>query len=452
VTTTLATATPSTPPPAPATPGSGPTATPLATATPAPPAKPRKIRTWVKSHVPQPIFAIVLLVLVILTIAILGAGGLATNKFVFVNTVMQYTLVLFDVAIMAYPLFLLAKQAIEKRDHWQVNFITRGVVILLSFLFTLLWLTALVRLEGGAGSDTPVRETYAGSLWSVPILGSIVFPVAAVALQALAAYLLVRYTSENPELAADKLALPSLNENLAKADANVTFAEAKVAPRDTRVKDLTKEIDDLTPQKDKAVKNLEKAKGKFDTSKVVLRRKAVATELDENKAKRATTLSDFEQKTTLARSAKGPAKAEYHNEAARLGGELTQLQTEQTDLETELSQLDTQVKDVRKQLRLKSLEKAADKLGAELKKKDEKLKKATKRLEKATTAFADASATRDKIKTERDDTQARIDGAAKALKNVWRDVALWAGLAAFCLFLAFVVFDASWYGWKLIAF
>jgi predicted nucleic acid-binding Zn-ribbon protein len=352
---------------------------------------------------------------------------------------------------MAYPIILLFKQVFEKRDHWKVNLITRGVVIVLSFLFTIFWLTAIVRLDGGAESNTPVRETYAGSLWSVPILGPFVFTVAAVVLQALAAYLLVRYASENPELKADKLALPSLEANLVQAESDVTFAEAKVRPRQTRVDDLKKEIDDLTPKKDKAVKALDKAKGKFDANKVVARRKVIATKLEENKTKRAATLSDFEQKNALAKSAKGAAKGEYHNEAARLDAELTQLQTEQTALETELTQLDDQVKQVRKQLGLKSLEKAVDTLGAELKKKGEKLEKATKRLETATTAFADASATRDKIKTERDDTQARIDEATKALKNALHDVALTAGLAAACLFLAFVVFDASWYGWKLIA-
>lgn len=186
-------------------------------------------------------FTIFVIVAGVITLLALQANGIAqsSNEFTFDDT-LQTIVGLYNLAIMAYPAYL----AITRRQQT----VSRLIIIGISVVFTFFVLAVWVRLV-----DMLIN---AGSVWSIPFIGSIVLPLLALAAHGYAAILLSYVPETAPR---DRQDLTDLDEDLRSAKRKEARATVEHDAAQNLLEPDVKRLSDLTRERDQRVKEREAA-------------------------------------------------------------------------------------------------------------------------------------------------------------------------------------------------
>ena len=418
------------------------TATTSASAAPAPP-KQHKIRNKLK-NVP---FEVALVIVTIIAIIVLNVSAQTSNVSVYVNSVMWLTFAFYNIAVMAYPIILLARRTYKGGDYRWLNLAVRGGVIVFSIIFTWSILMYYVR---ATGADDGAH--YAQDLWKLAFIGPFVAPFLAIALNGLAAFFLVHYAADNPQLKEDQENLPTLQTNLRAAQVEQSRLANEQIAATAEVERLKPIVEAADTAHKEAAKEFAKATKALGNTKLTKKRAKVIAKLKKNEEERATLDSILTKMRDKANTLATNQKVNRDADIAAKDAELKPLLKEQKELEKRLKELESDIDASPEKAALDAAtvtSKAAEKDKA---RQDKLMAAADKASLKADGNVGRASALVDGLQTQLTDLENRIREATAEAKSRWRFAIEWAVLAFICLVVAYFVCDPSWYGFKLDAF
>jgi len=383
-----------------------------------------KARDWIKAHS----FVLYLAAVTFVALMTLQANGFR-GVFVY-DDALGIIVGIFNVAVMAYPAYL----AIINRHTVRISIIAATV------LLTFFVLPIVVRLLSGFGS----------ALWEVPALGPIIFPIAALVLHALAAFMLAVYEPKGPDTAAEiKASIPGIEGNVTRAQEafGLTSARGKASDK-AETKAKAKFIREQEGSK-KAADLYAKTTKAYDKSSGVKIETKLKQKLDEAKRRMDEVQVSLQAKERELEQAYTSSLRDHLNEQLEATTEaFNKLRDKHKQLEKKLAKASKAVKaSPEKQAKDAALAassvankaKNRAKIGYEI---------AMKAALKASNKDATAGKALEKLEKQLDDAHARIAEAIQSQRSVWRDVAFWPILT---FMLGFVLYSV-WYGWVVVNF
>ncbi len=417
-----------------------PTPTPTA---PVPPVKTHKIRNKLK-NVP---FEVALVILTVIAIIVLNVGAQTSNVSVYVNYVMWLTFAFYNIAVMAYPIILLARRTYKGGDYRRLNLAVRGGVIVFSIIFTWSILMYYVRATGADGG-----AHYAQTLWKLAFIGPFVAPFLAIALNGLAAFFLVHYAADNPQLKEDQESLPTLRTDLRAAQVEQSRLANEQIAATAEVMRLKPIVEAADTTHKEAAKEFEKATKALGKTKLTKKRAKVDAKLKKNEGERATLDSILMKLREKASTLTGNQKVNRDADIAVKDAELKPLLKEQKKLNKRLKELELEINASPEKAALDAATVASKAAEKDKARQDKLMAAADKASLKADGNVGRASALVEELQTQFTDLENRIREAVVKAKSRWRFAIEWAVLAFICLIAAYFACDPSWYGFKLDAF
>lgn len=379
-----------------------------------------------------------ILAVIVAVLALQTTGFVGAYQY---DTALWLIVLVFNLLVMAWPTYLVAKLVATKPQHWVLNLAFRGGVIAASLIFTLFLFPLIIPAQGDLGSK----------LWNVPFFGPIILPLAAVVLHAVAALLLTRYTAIDPQIAEDKAAMPDLEMDLREAKRKYAQLE-RAHLASVRVVDGTQPLYDFAQtDKNTASENLKEAQKTFNESAPVMRKLDIDRLITTNKGKREELVAAIaDHKRKIEASKKGPVRTEHESILEDLEENLRQLQVEGTQLKQHAKALSDEIDSSALKAALTRLAAVATDTSNEEVAKRKLIDNAITKRDEAAEALQAAGYEVDLTKQALTDTQQRIKGSDKESSVLWRDLAFLPAISFALLVLDFFVLYTTWYGWVLV--
>ena len=379
-----------------------------------------------------------ILAVIVAVLALQTTGFVGAYQY---DTALWLIVLVFNLLVMAWPTYLVVKLVATKPQHWVLNLAFRGGVIATSLIFTLFLFPLIIPAQGDLGSK----------LWNVPFFGPIILPIAAVVLHAVAALLLTRYATIDPQLAEDKAAMPGLEMDLREVKRRYAQLE-RAHLASTRVVDSIQPLYDFAQtDKNTASENLKEAQKKFNESAPVTKKFEIDKLITTNEGNREEIMAlAVDRARMIEGSKKGPVRTEHESILEELNENLRQLQVEGARLKEHAKALNDEIDSSALKATLTRLTLVATDASNEEVAKRKLIDNAITKRDEAAELLRVAGHEVELTKQALTDTQQRIKGSDKGSSVLWRDLAFLPAISFALLVLVFVVLYTTWYGWVLV--
>ena len=393
------------------------------------PGKFDKGRSFIADH----LFTICLAIAAIIALLAFQANGF--HGALVYDDDMTKIVIIYNIAIMAYPAFL----AIKAIGSGQYSGLRIGIIVA-SVIYTFLVFAIVVRVLGEFGSD----------LWAVPFLGPIVLPATAIIAHAVAASLLTRYGPKGSDaVAEEKAKIPGINANIESAETDFNKAQTSAASYTEAEDDAKTKFEEADEISKARAADYKKAKKDFDETDTVLGQTGIKEKIKANKKLQQDTRTAIEIKEAkLKQTGASSVKTLLENEIQSLDGELSELMLEGDALTNELEASKDSVEDLPEKKAMDDALAASEAAEAITNAAKQEYDAATDDAKAPRRTMQVTGETVKKHKLQLEETNARIAEASLSQRGAWRNVAVGPIVA---LVVAFVFYPV-WYGWVLLNF